>query len=58
MTTKVKLSFEQWMDKVDQLVSMASGGFETSDFPDICYYDMWEAGNSPVTAAKECLENF
>jgi hypothetical protein len=50
------LSFEQWMNAVDDaLVSRI--GLSSDDLEDQNYFDMYEDGYSPKTAAKEVLEN-
>jgi hypothetical protein len=50
----MKMSFEQFMAAVDAAV-YAKVGVSVYDLPDVAFRDMYEAGNSPVTAAKTAV---
>lgn len=45
-TTPEKLSFENWMLKIDELV-MAKVEMSIYDLPDMAFMDSYEAGDSP-----------
>ena len=47
-----KLSFEQWMEKVNSALPISS-----DDLPDVCYRDWYDEGMSPKAAAREAMKN-
>lgn len=49
-------TFEMWMNEVDALLEETCG-LSSSDLPDVAYYDMYDDGLSPRSAAREALEN-
>lgn len=49
------LSFEQWMEQVDQYL-IDTLGLDSSHLPDRCYYDMYDDGVSPRTAALDAIK--
>ena len=49
------MTFKQWMQKVDDIIS-ARFGISYRDLPDIAYYDMWEDGRTPAAAARRALK--
>ena len=51
----MKLSFEQWMARVDAIISDACGGFTSADLPDCCYRDWFNDRVSPKSAAKRAM---
>lgn len=51
-----KVSFEAWMEKVDQYIANELGGLTSEDLRDRCWMDFFEAGADPVETAKEILE--
>ena len=42
--------FEYWMKRVDDELNRKCG-LMSDDLPDMDYWDMWESGRSPLTAA-------
>ena len=53
---KTKQSFREWLNKVDAYIDNKCG-LSHDDLPDICYRDMYDAGNSPASAGREALQN-
>lgn len=54
-TLFMEKTFEQWMEEVNvALVSMCGMGSE--DLPDWNYWDAWDDGISPKSAAADVLE--
>lgn len=51
-----KQEFSQWMRKVDALIS-ASIGLGANDLEDHPYYDWYEDGVSPASAAKRVIRS-
>lgn len=51
----MKRTFEAWMSEVDAEVS-ARIGLSVHDLPDICFRDLYDAGESPASAAAEAIE--
>jgi hypothetical protein len=49
-----KLSFEQWMKKVDAIIK-AKTGLVSAYLPDYCYADSYERGNSPRSCAAMAI---
>ncbi len=50
------MTFEQWMDKVDDIFIERTGlGYE--DWPDQCYYDWFEDEMTPEEAFRDAVEN-
>lgn len=47
-------TFKAWMAAVDAAVD-AKVGLSASDLADIAYYDLYEDGVSPTSAAKKAL---
>lgn len=52
-----KMTFEEWMKKVDHLV-MAKTGLSYHDLPDLNYHDLYDAGETPWKAAQKALAEF
>ena len=50
-----KLTFDQWMRKVDAHVA-GTIGLGASDLPDMPYRDWYDSGTRPQDAAKEVIE--
>lgn len=50
------MTFEAWMEEVNTEIEYTCG-LTSSDLPDVAYYDMYEDGLSPSSAAMEALEN-
>lgn len=48
--------FEIWSQAVDNLF-IKQTGMGRDDFPDQCYYDMFEDGFTPSEAFNEAIEN-
>ena len=53
-TTEARMSFEDWMRKVDQAVG-AKTGLSVYDLADMPYRDWYDSGMSPSSAAKRAL---
>ena len=54
MTTAYRQPFEVWMEKVDDHIEAASG-LTMEDLPDWHYYDAFDDGVSPKSAAEAAL---
>jgi hypothetical protein len=52
----MKQTFEQWFVKVKAAFSKTYG-FDLSDLPDCPFYDWYEDGVTPISAAKRALKN-
>ena len=50
------MSFEQWMAKVDAILSRKLCGLTSRDLPDWMYIDAFEDGVSPASAASQALK--
>ena len=50
------MSFEQWMEAVDQIVGKIAFGLSVYDLPDIDFRSLYQAGETAETAAEEALE--
>ena len=50
------MSFEQWMEAVDQIVGEIAFGLSVYDLPDINFRSLYQAGETAETAAEEALE--
>jgi Family of unknown function (DUF5419) len=50
-----KLSFEDWMVRVNKQIADRCGGLTSEDLPDWHYMDSYEAGESPSSAARQAL---
>lgn len=46
-----KLSYEEWLAKVDEIL-WESAGMPSSDLPDVNWMDEYLAGSTPKTAIK------
>ena len=53
----MNLTYEEWYEEVNEIVSGLAAGFTQDDFTDWCSYDAWADGIEPEEAAIECLEN-
>lgn len=54
----MKKTFDEWMEEVNEEVSKALGlGLDAYDLTDQPYYDWWEDGVRPKTAAKRALRD-
>lgn len=52
-----KMTFEQWMDKVDRLIANRTYGMTSADLADQPYRDWYDDGMSPKQAARQALVN-
>ncbi len=55
MTTTI--TYEQWMQDVDQVVGAIAFGLSVHDLPDFNSRDLFESGTTAQDAAEEALEN-
>ena len=53
---KVKLSFEEWLKEVDEIL-WSKVGLSKDDLPDCSYRDWYDEGMSPVRAAGKAVRN-
>lgn len=54
--TAQQAKFDKWMEKVNvQIASMS--GLSADDIEDYGYWDAWDDGISPKSAARDALEN-
>ncbi len=51
------MSFDEWMQAVDQVVGDIAFGLSVYDLPDIDFRSLYEAGEMAQTAAEEALAN-
>ncbi len=49
------MSFEEWMQRVDQVVGDIAFGLSVHDLPDIDFRSLYDAGETAQTAAEETL---
>jgi hypothetical protein len=49
------MSFEEWMQAVDQTVGSIAFGLSVNDLPDIDFRSLYDAGETTQTAAEEAL---
>jgi len=49
------MSFEEWMQSVDQVVGNIAFGLSVYDLPDIDFRSLYDAGETAQTAAEETL---
>ncbi len=52
-----KPSFEDWMRRVDAVIAGRLCGLVSSDLPDCCYRDWFDAGVGPQEAARRAIAN-
>lgn len=52
---KVKITFEQWMVRVDAAIGSRLYGLTHMDLPDCCYRDWFDAGVGPSVAANRAI---
>lgn len=52
----MKRTFEQWLKEVNDLL-IKTIGIGIDDLPDCSYYDWYESGKAPKSAAKSVLKN-
>lgn len=50
------MTFEQWKEKLDELVAFRIGGLTTDDLPDMPYRAMYDQGMAPDEALDDLLE--
>ena len=50
------MTFEAWMVQVDN-VFVAETSLGRDDWPDNCYWDMWESGMTPREAFLDTMES-
>lgn len=55
MKMKMKMTFNQWMAKVNEFVIRRSG-LSVYDLPDCCFRDWYETGVSASSAASKALK--
>lgn len=51
-----KTTFDEWKKKVDAAVVRLCG-LGADDLPDVDYWGMYEAGDTPTEAAREVVRN-
>ena len=51
----MKYTFEQWLSAVDVYCRKLIG-MNHDDLSDVCYSDMWQAGVSPLSAARKAIK--
>ena len=51
------MTFDQWMQDVDQVVGAIAFGLSVHDLPDINFRDLFDSGATAQDAAEEALEN-
>ncbi|HIP73921.1 MAG TPA: hypothetical protein EYH05_21315 [Anaerolineae bacterium] len=49
------MSFEEWVQSVDQVVGNIAFGLSVYDLPDIDFRSLYDAGETAQTAAEEAL---
>ncbi|HFE67604.1 MAG TPA: hypothetical protein ENJ93_10110 [Chloroflexi bacterium] len=49
------MSFEEWMQRVDQVVGDIAFGLSVHDLPDIDFRGLYDAGETAQTAAEAAL---
>jgi hypothetical protein len=49
-----KITFEEWMKKVDVAVESIAG-CSVHDLPDFCFRDAYDDGRNPASVARETL---
>ena len=49
------MSFEEWMQNVDQVVGNIAFGLSVYDLPDIDFRSLYDSGETAQTAAEEAL---
>lgn len=54
MTTKLKLSFDEWMSTVDKIAINATS-MSIHDLPDMRFRDSYDNGESPESFAEDNL---
>lgn len=52
----MKMSFQQWMNKVNQIIN-AKIGLDSGDLPDCCYLDWYNDGMTAASAATRAVRN-
>lgn len=52
----MEINFDDWMDQVDAEIASLCG-MGASDIEDYGYWDAWDDGISPKSAARDALEN-
>lgn len=53
----MKLTFEQWLKKVDEILEDLLVGLNSQDLPDMNYRDYYDEGTSPKRMAKIAMKN-
>ena len=54
--TEQEEKFQAWYQKVNQAIEQATG-LSANDLPDVCYRDWFDAGNTPVQAARKAIRS-
>jgi hypothetical protein len=49
------MSFDEWMQAVDETVGVIAFGLSVYDLPDIDFRSLYDAGETAQTAAEEAL---
>jgi hypothetical protein len=52
----MKMTYDEWMQKVDQYISAKCGGMTSGDLADFCYADAYNDGASPASAARAAIK--
>lgn len=50
------MTFEDWFARVNA-ICLSRTGLECDDFPDTCYWDMWDDGETPQEAFDRAMED-
>lgn len=45
-------TFDDWMARVDLIIAAILSGLTSEDLTDVCYRDMYDAGETPRQAAR------
>jgi hypothetical protein len=51
------MTFEEWMQAVDDVVGAIAFGLSVHDLPDVDFRGLYDAGEMAQTAAEEALAN-
>lgn len=55
--SREKLTFEDWLKEVDEILWSRFGLPSHDDLPDCCYRDWYDSGVSPLRAAARAVRN-
>lgn len=57
ITQEVVMTFEEWLRQVNLHIAKLTGGLVSDDLPDAPYYDMYDDGLGPQSAARRAIRN-